>query len=217
VSKENANPSEGLEYRHNTVRTLIEKFLKAHKGISSMDEISRGVLALHRKNGTRLRVFVTHTYFFTEYTYEKALAEDPNISAVLCSNPYGDYSKAAKKRTLEDGIGLFTLAEFMGALNFEGDRFLNFLLGADREARINLVKEELSKCNLKGCQVFLFGSYLRKNIFNDIDLLLVYPRTLSPGEVDVLIGSLKAGLSKHEEKLHIEPCSINEFATITRS
>ena len=217
VDDDDGKGSEEIEYRHDTVRKLIEKFLGKHKRISSMEEISRGVLALERTNGTRLRVFVTHTYFFTEYSYERALAEDPNISAILCANPYSGYTQSAKERCLEDRVGLFTLGEFMGALNFEGDRFLNFLLNNDRDARINDLTKRLKKCELNGCKVYLYGSFLRKKVFRDIDLLLVYPDNIHVSDVDPLIGEMKKCLSEFADKLHIEPCSVREFPALRMS
>jgi len=206
---------EEIEYRHDTVQKLIEKFLAKHKSISAMDEISRGVFAVERTNGTRVRVFVTHTYFFTEYTYEKVLTEDPNVSAIICSNPYSSYTQSAKERCLEDGVGLFTLREFMGALNFEGERFLNFLLRDEKEARITLVRKQFEKCDLlDGCEIYLYGSFLRKNVFEDVDLLLAYPNQLRASDVDNLLIKIKGCLSKFADKLHVEACSKSELGEL---
>ena len=215
VAEEAGHEQEGIEYRSGEVRTLIEKFLRNHKGIATMEPISRGVFILEKKNGSRFRVFVTHTYFFTEYTYDKVQSEDPNITAIVCSNPYGGYTESAKERCLADNVGLFTLREFMGAINFDGDRFLDFLSSDDRNARANMFQEGLKKLeSLRGCDLYLYGSFLRKSVYTDIDLLLVYPDTLRVSDVDSLMEDIRESLPRFAAKLHIETCSKREFVQL---
>lgn len=207
--------SEELEFRRDGITNIIKKFLSSHGSIASIEEISRGVFAVERKNGTRLRIFVTHTYFFTEYTYEKVLSADPNVSAIVCSNPYSGYTPSVKERCLAANIGLFKLSEFMGALNFDGERFTNFLLSEDRNVRINWIKKELAKGELSaGCEVYLYGSYLRKAVYSDIDLLILYPNQFSAVEVDRVIGAIKESLSEVEDQLDIQACSKNELTSL---
>ena len=208
--------SEELEFRRDGITNIKKKFLSGHGSIASLEEISRGVFAVERKNGSRLRVLVTNTYFFTEYTYEKVLSADPNISAILCSNPYAGYTSSAKERSLEANIGLFTLSEFMGALNYEGERFTNFLLREDRNARINSISKDLEKAELPPeCEVYLYGSYLRKAVFRDIDLLVRYPNQFSATDVDRVIEAIQKALYKIKNKLDIQACSKNEFLKMT--
>lgn len=212
VDQDSHKDGEGIEYRTGEIRKLIERFLSDHSGIAKMEEMSRGVFIVEKKNGTRLRVFVTHTYFFTEYTYDKVLSEDPNISAIICSSPYASYTDSAKERCIADEVGLFTLPEFMGAVNFEGDKFLNFLLSEDRKARARIFEERLAKFDfLKGYEAYLFGSFLRRSIFRDIDLLLVYPNGTSISDVDSVVAKLRTSLPKFAAKLHIETCSKKEL------
>ena len=210
---EDYRAEEELEYRYDTVQKFIHQFLSNHHKILTMEEISRAVFAIEHKKGYRLRVFVTNTYFFTEYTYDKVIIEDPNIHAIICSNPYSSYTKEAKQRALNNNIGLFKLKEFMGALNFQGEKFLNFLGSDDRADRINYFVDRLQENELlyNKCNVYLFGSYLRKKIFNDIDLLLVYKNEVTSKEVDSLIEEIKRRLSDIASKLHFQCCSVQEF------
>jgi len=97
VTNDSQKGQEEIEYRRGEVTAIIEKFLRNHSSITSMEPISRGVFTLERREGSRLRVFVTHTYVFTEYTYDKILSEDPNISAIICSNPYHPTHRTRKK------------------------------------------------------------------------------------------------------------------------
>lgn len=98
--EENYRVSEELEYRYDTVKKFVQEFLASHSKILKMEEISRAVFVVEHVNGDRLRIFVTNTYFFTEYTYEKVLIEDPNIHVIICSNPYSSYTITVKRRCL---------------------------------------------------------------------------------------------------------------------
>lgn len=102
----------------------------------------------------------------------------------------------------------------MGALNFQGEKFLNFLGNDDRNDRINFFTYKLkeSKLSHKKCKVYLFGSYLRKRVFNDIDLLLVFKNGVTSQEVDSFIEEIKSRFPNIASKLHIQCCSVQEFS-----
>jgi predicted nucleotidyltransferase len=215
VSDEEINSDEEIEYRRGALRKIIERFLIDHVNIAAMEEINDAVFVVECRNGSRLRVFVTNNYFFTEYTYEKVLTQDPNISAIVCSNPYSSYSEASKERCITDNVGLFTLPEFMGALNFEGERFINFLYREDKNARVKLFQKKLEECQLaQSAQIYLFGSYLRKYKFEDIDLLVVYPDRLKVAEVDDLLSAIKQSVGGLASKLHVQTCSLSEYSSL---
>ncbi len=92
-------------------------------------------------------------------------------------------------------------------------KLLNFLGTDDRKDRIDYFIDRLQESELlyNKCNVYLFGSYLRKKIFNDIDLLLVYKNGVTYEEVDSLIEEIKIKLSDIASKLHFQCCSVQEF------
>ncbi|MDJ0530874.1 MAG: nucleotidyltransferase domain-containing protein [Xenococcaceae cyanobacterium MO_207.B15] len=114
---------------------------------------------------------------------------------------------------LKDNIGLFNLREFMGALNFQGEKFRNFLGRDEKSSRISLFHHKLEASTLlrHKCNVYLYGSYLRKKVFNDIDILIVYEDFISSEEVDSLIEEVQLRLSDLATKLHFQCCAKKEF------
>lgn len=207
---------EELEFRQATVSAYIEKFLANHSFINRMEKLNIAMFDVDLKDGRSLRVFATNTYFFTEYTFEKVMAVDPAIDAIICSNPYGGYTWAAKALCINNKIGLFRLKEFMGAIRKDGDEFLNYLLQEDQSSRLNYSKSLLSRASIPSSfQVYIFGSYLRREIYKDIDLILVY----SVGADEELISSTVESIHKvfegRSSQLDITVCSEAEYRTMS--
>jgi hypothetical protein len=97
-------------------------------------------MLLELRDVRTLKVFVTNTYYFTDYTLDRVFEVDPAVDAMICFSPAGQYSDWAKQQCIERGLGLLMLGEFMGAVHHDGDKYLNFLLRADRGLRTNEIK-----------------------------------------------------------------------------
>lgn len=182
--------SEELEYRTNQIQTFIQRFLNTHQCIYHLEELNRATMHVELYDGRDLKVFVTNTYIFSEYTFEKVMATDPAVDVIICSCPAGMYSDSVKKLCIDKGIGLFMLNEFMGAIWKEGKDFLNFLLKQDREDRIRALKNILPHTFNHKVKLYVFGSYLRHKVYNDIDIMIVYPdksEFSSVGEIEVFL------------------------------
>jgi len=207
--------NEELDIRHNQVSVLINRFLSPHKFIANLEELNRATLIVELQDQRNLRVFVTNTYYFSEYSFDKVMAIDPHIDAIICSNPYGSYSSDAKYLCIGNHIGLFTLAEFMGAIWKKEDGFLNSILKKDVETRVNHFKHLLQKLNLSGhLKVYLFGSYLRSYIFHDIDILIVYRNEEAKAKVDTVVQAFSKEADDLNSNLDVTVCSHAEFFTL---
>lgn len=203
---------EELEYRHNQVRTFIERFLAGHNGIATLDELNRGTMLVELKDGRTLKVFVTNTYYFTDYTLERVLEVDPAVDAIICSSPAGQYSESAKRQCIESEIGLFMLGEFMGAIRHTGEQYLNFLLRSDRESRLNRLKQiARDSAPPAGVQVLVFGSVLRRKLFGDVDLMVVYQDPIDKSALSQFADRLAAAVQKKLGEPDITVTSGREF------
>ena len=172
--------AEELEYRYNQIRTFMERFLADHAAIAKIEELNRSTMLVELKGGRTLKVFVTNTYYFTEHTLDRVLELDPGVEAIICSSPAGGYSSSAKRQCIECGIGLFMLGEFMGAIRHDGEQYLNFLLRADRDLRMKLLRGACSASSPpSGLKVSAMGSILRRKEYRDVDLMLIYPNGMS--------------------------------------
>jgi predicted nucleotidyltransferase len=212
-------PEEELEFRKATVSDYIEKFLANHSFIERMEKLNIAMFDVDLKDGRSLRVFATNTYFFTEYTFEQIMATDPGVDAIICSNPYGTYTAEAKVLCIDQKIGLFTLKTFMGAIRKNGDEFLNYLLQEEKSDRLSYLKSLIDKVSVPvGFQVYIFGSYLRRELYKDIDLILVYPVRAAEELISSIVESINQVFKEKSSQLDlldITVCSEAEYKTMS--
>ncbi len=210
--------SQNIEFRYTTVSMYIEKFLANHSFIDRMEKLNIYMFEVTLKDYRNLRIFVTNTYFFTEYTFNQITAIDPAIDAIICSNPSSSYTEDAKFLCIDQNIGLFSLREFMGAIRKKGNEFLNYLLQEDKDLRIQAFNRLLQKASIHhDFEVYLCGSYIRYSLYKDIDVILVY----LPGTPNQLVQNTKevisevfnsSSLSKRYIKLDYIICSKDEYS-----
>ncbi len=216
IESRERRPEEELEFRKTTVATYIEKFLANHSFINRMEKLNIAMFDVELKNERSLRVFATNTYFFTEYTFEQIMVLDPAVDAIICSNPYGTYTWEAKSLCIKHKIGLFTLGSFMGAIRKDGDEFLNYLLQDERSSRLRRSRSLLDQASIPaGFQVYIFGSYLRRELYEDIDLILVYPLGVGEELISSTIESINQVFKDSSSLLDITVCSDAEYETIS--
>lgn len=206
---------EELEFRRNQISTFINRFLANHDFVAEMEELNMATMSIELRDGRTLRVFVTNTYVFTEYTLNKVLAIDPQVEVIICSCPAGGYDTAAKQLCIEQGIGLFMLGEFMGAVRKTGEEFLNYLLRSERDSRVEQFEKALQDADLPcGLKVYLFGSFLRRKVYKDIDALVVYSGVRARDAVEKLAVILKSTAAREASRLDLTVCSEQEFAEL---
>ncbi len=206
---------EELEFRHNTVQTFIERFLSRHSAIATLQELNRGTMVVELVDGRELKVFVTNTYYFTDYTLDRVLEVDPSVDVIICSSPAARYSESVKRQCIGRGLGLFMLGEFMGAIHFRGDEYLNFLLRTDREVRESRLKDLSKEAGPpSGARVYAFGSFLRRRLFEDVDLMLVYEEPANKSTLIACESRLEQLIRKQFGKADITVASVREFATL---
>lgn len=217
AKKPESREREEIDFRSRTIDDYINKFLANHSFIRSMKKWNICTFEVQLVDGRLLRVFVTNTYYFTEYTFEKIMIIDPNIDAIICSTPYSTYSEGAKRLCIENKVGLFMLGEFMAAIRYDGDRFLNYLPSREKRERIERFADDLKKSRLlqNWCNIYLFGSYLRNKVYDDIDIILVYKNNMPISNVDALVAEVKRIFHRFASKLDFTICTESEFSKLT--
>jgi predicted nucleotidyltransferase len=209
---------EELEFRRNQISTFINRFLANHDFITQMEELNVATMTVTLRDGRMLRVFVTNTYYFTEYTFNKVMAVDPHVDVIICSCPAGQYAECAKELCIEHRVGLFMLGEFMGALRQTDEDFLNYLLRSESNSRINRFRSSLRNTSLpRGLKVYLFGSYLRRKLYQDIDAIVVYSNEHAKEAVERVVEILETKAEQQSSKLDLTVCSSRDFSTLKLS
>ena len=107
------------------------------------------------------------------------------------------------------------LGEFMGAINLSGEQYLNFLLRADRERRMEDLKQLSLEANPPPrTEVFAFGSFIRRKHYHDVDLMVVYEEPADSCKLKEFESELDRLLRKRLGEPDISVASAREFTTL---
>lgn len=213
ISSSAEDREDKVDYRFGQLRKIIERFLSGHDLIESLEQVNLATMLVRLQGGRTLKVFVTCSYFFTDYTFDKVMELDPSVDAIINSHPAGSYTESAKQLCMGNGIGLFTLAEFMGAVRKTGADYLNYLLRSESNSRLESVKRQLKKLKLPpDLKIYLFGSYLRRKVYRDVDMMIVHPKLSDEYDLRAIESSFHAAFEHEGKPLDLSVASSSEFA-----
>lgn len=101
--------------------------LEQHSRVIEVRMVCEASMEIDRLPGLgSVRVAIEYEYEFSEESLVRAIGHHPNVDAILNSNPNGTPTSAALEHAREACVGLFGLRQLMGALNYDGDSFLNY-------------------------------------------------------------------------------------------
>lgn len=109
---------------------FFEQRMKGHGRVGGYSGKGQGVYEVKRDGGT-LRVFICDCYAFGVAQYMEAVGHLGKLDAVVINSNWCGYSDEVKLHCNMERVGVFTIGEFMGALNRPD--FWNYLSDAQVE------------------------------------------------------------------------------------
>jgi hypothetical protein len=107
--------------------SYFERVIGNHTAVASIKEVSENIYEIERVfPRTPVRILVADIYVVSEADIIEIVSEHHNLDCVLLIGFYNRTSLAAKERAKSENIGLFDMKEFFGALNFVGEKFINY-------------------------------------------------------------------------------------------
>lgn len=115
--------------RSESINAFIQG-MKNHNRIREIEELSDTYYCLTKDDGQELNVVLTNIYIVSEAdVYEIINSENYNeVNVIITMSSWNSYSKEAKQMAKEHNIALFTYKEFYGALNYDGPKFINYVV-----------------------------------------------------------------------------------------
>jgi hypothetical protein len=111
----------------------IQSIVGMHRQVQSVQMECEAAMRIKRKkNLGDVTIVVEEVYDFGEEALMDALERHPDVDAVVNGNPSGSFTKSARDFARNIGVGVFSLQELMGALNYAGSSFLKYQ-PADRD------------------------------------------------------------------------------------
>ena len=103
----------------------------------------------------------------------------------------------------------------MGAIRKDGEDFLNYLLREEQRFRITQLQSSLEKALIPcGFKVYVFGSYIRRELYKDVDLILVHPKEATKELINSTINEIKKELPWKAFIIDISVLSEEEYKHI---
>ncbi|MCM3454921.1 hypothetical protein M3685_13415 [Heyndrickxia oleronia] len=135
---------EGGRYEKIPRPESIQYFLDAigrHNKVRKIEQVEEQLFKITKTNGRKMLVHLTNIYVVSEAEVIEIMSSHNHIDAIVTISTWNSYSVSGKGIAKANKIGLFLMDEFMGALNFEGNLFINYLTPFQRE---QLKKEKRS-------------------------------------------------------------------------
>ena len=108
-------------------RDFFEKGMLGHHAVEDISFLGDDVYLIERTGGrSNLRVLVADIYIAGEADIIEIAQNHGKIDCIVLVGFYNRYSSFAKSLAQTMGIALFDKREFFGALNFSGDKFMNY-------------------------------------------------------------------------------------------
>src|SRR4051794_13497010 len=98
-------------------REFVEKILSGHDKVESFEGDGDRQYTVKRTRGDTLNVYLTGMYTFGVIDFYDLRASHPLVDCIVTASPYLSYTADAKEEAQRAGVGLFTMKEFLGALN----------------------------------------------------------------------------------------------------
>lgn len=111
------------------------KFLVVSKAVTEVNQESDQIICVERVKYSSLRVFMTNSYIVSlADVYEiLAQAQDSHPDAIVTMSLWNSYTSEAKYFCRERKIGLFMFKEFLGAVHYDGNQYLNYIPPDERK------------------------------------------------------------------------------------
>jgi len=106
---------------------FFERALSGHDLVESLNQVGAQTYEIkRRRNLAPIRVWLCSVYRVSAADVAEIHAEDPEVDAIVTISNWNDVTVEGKEAGEELDVGVFIFKHLMGALNYEGDRFVHY-------------------------------------------------------------------------------------------
>ena len=110
---------------------FFEQAMRSHDKVESFRKLSDSYYEITRYDIPKIRVFVSNYYVLSLSDYYDIKDEYPDIDCLITISNWNRVSEDAYRQGKRNQVGVFTMREFMGAINIE--RPYRYIRPIDRE------------------------------------------------------------------------------------
>ncbi len=105
---------------------FFQEKLQLHRGVRSVKQIESQIFLITKSNRKKITVFLTNIYIVWKADLYEILSAHAQINCIVTISAWNGYTNEAKEDSIRNNTGLFTFAEFLGALNYDEEKFINY-------------------------------------------------------------------------------------------
>ena len=118
--------------RPESIETFIQ-YLSSNPVVINIEHKETQLIEIIRNGKSNLKVFMTNIYIVGLADVYEILSEVGHVEAIVTMSAWNSYTQEAKEECRRKNIGLFKFKEFMGAVYYDGQQFLDYIHPDDRE------------------------------------------------------------------------------------
>lgn len=111
--------------RPESIEALV-KYLRSNQVVRRTHQLDEHRFQVERTEKPNLDVYLTNIYIVGEADVIEILAEAPETDVIVTMSAWNSYSNDAKSYAKEHDVGLFKFGEFLGAVYYVGQKFLDY-------------------------------------------------------------------------------------------
>lgn len=96
---------------------FFEKAMRHHDKVLDVNKEGEQVYTISRVKGSPIKLYLTNLYTVGITDYFDIIERYNDINAILTISNWNGYTKQAKEEAKKNGVGIYVVEEFMGALN----------------------------------------------------------------------------------------------------
>ena len=111
--------------------------VQCHNKVISAEQIEEQLFKITKVNGKKIFIHLTNYYVVSEAEVYEIMSqhESYKIDCIVTISMWNGYSSSGKRVAKENSMGLFVMNEFLGALNFDGQAFIDYITPEERKRR----------------------------------------------------------------------------------
>lgn len=110
------------QQREFLVRSLLQR-----GSVDDVTEVDDHHYVVEREGKSTLHVYLTNKYMLSVADVMEILEESHDTNCIVSTMGHNRYSPEAKEYCRDLGVGLFRTPELLGAVYYDGDRFIDYM------------------------------------------------------------------------------------------
>ncbi|MFJ5623386.1 hypothetical protein ACIQD3_11730 [Peribacillus loiseleuriae] len=109
--------------------------LKGHSKVSDITQLETQLFKITKTNDKEFLVHLTNFYIVGEAEVYEILSNhsDIKLDAIVTISNWNQCTSDGKIVAKQNDIGLFVMSDFLGAINYDGQNFINYISPAELE------------------------------------------------------------------------------------